>query len=30
MEKVKITYFSKTIAAYDLKVGSNTELNYLM
>ena len=30
LKKVKIIYFSKTIAAYDLKVGSYTELNDLM
>ena len=29
-KKVKIIYFSKTIAAYDLKVGSYTKLNDLM
>ena len=27
---MKIIYFSKTIVAYNLKVGSYTELNYLM
>ena len=30
MEKVKIIYFSKTIAAYDRKVGTCIELNDLM
>ena len=30
MEKVKIIYFSKTVAAYDLKVCRYTELNDLM
>ena len=30
MGKVKIIYFSKIITAYDLKVGSYTELNDLM
>ena len=30
MEKVKIIYFSKTIAALGIKVGRCIELNYLM
>ena len=30
MAKVKIIYFSKTVAAYYLKVGICIELNYLM
>ena len=30
MEKVKIIYFSKTVAAYDLKVGRCIDLNDLM
>ena len=30
MEKVKIIYFSKTVAAYYLKVGICVELNDLM
>ena len=29
-KEVKIIYFSKTVAAYDLKVGSYTDLNDLM